>query len=99
MKKELSKQLPARLCVVAAFGWLLKSMPVVAAEHIIPPFIAEGRLLTQEFRTDTNLNYRTDAIVVFLYSNGWWQVEARVTYTNRSDAVTLNCMKIPDGTR
>jgi len=65
------KQMLLRLCVVVALGWLLKSKPAVAAEHAIPPFVAEGRLLTQEFRTErTNLNYRTDARVVFLFSNG-----------------------------
>jgi len=80
-------------------GWLLKSLASVAAESAIPPFVAEGRLLTQEFRTDTNLNYRTDASVVFLYSNGWWQVEARCKYVNQGNTIVHNCMRIPDGTR
>src|SRR6266496_1976483 len=62
------KQMLLRLCVVVALGWLLKSKPAVAAEHAIPPFVAEGRLLTQEFRTErTNLNYRTDSNDVFSF--------------------------------
>ncbi|MBE0545206.1 MAG: hypothetical protein IH623_28035 [Verrucomicrobia bacterium] len=89
------------ICMFGMIGWLLKCLPAMAAENAIPPFVAEGRLLTQEFRTDTNLNYRTDARVVFLYSNGWWQVEARFRYLHRPSGITIveNCMKIPDGTR
>jgi hypothetical protein len=88
----------SRFHIVIALGWLL-ALPAIAAESAIPPFVAEGRLLTQEFRTDTNLNYRTDARVIFLYSNGWWQVEARFTSSNLVNPVVVNCMKIPDGTR
>jgi hypothetical protein len=87
------------LHIVIALGWFLNLPAATAAEMVIPPFVAEGRLLTQEFRTDTNFNYRTDANVVFLFSNGWWQVEARFTYLGQANPVVLNCMRIPDGTR
>ena len=82
-------------------GWLLKYPPVTSAQNVFPPFVAEGRLLTREFRTDTNLNCRTDASVVFLYSNGWWQVEARYSYLHLARGITNveSCMRIPDGTR
>lgn len=88
-------------CMVGMIGGLLKCLPAMAAENVIPPFLAEGRLLTQEFRIDTNLNYRTDAHVVFLHSNGWWQVEVRYSYLHRPSGIAIveNCMKIPDGTR
>ena len=70
-----------------------------APQAIIPPFVAEGRLSTRSFRTErTNLNYKTDAKVFLLYSNGWWQVE--VQYLNPGWGPSIhNCMKIPDGTR
>ena len=89
-------------------GLLLKSSVAFAAEVVIPPFVVEGRLLTQGFRPHgiqpkiTNFNYRdyrTDANFVFIYSNGWWQLEAR--HASRSPGITniYNCMKIPDVTR
>ncbi len=66
---------------------------------VIPPFVAEARLLTRGFRADTKtLNYDTDSAVVFLYSNGWWEVEARYPATSTRTNVE-NCMRIPDGTR
>lgn len=90
-----------QICMVGMIGWLLKCLPAMTAENSIPPFVAEGRLVTQQFRPDTNLNYRTDARVVFLYSNGWWELEARFTYLHLPSGATnvQNCMKIPDGTR
>ena len=99
MKTKQTKKMLLRFCVVVGLGWLLTSKPAVAAEHAIPPFVAEGRLLTQEFRSDTNLNYRTDARVVFLFSNGWWQVEARCKYANQGNIIVHNCMRIPHGRR
>ena len=94
------------ICMLGMIGLLLKCLPAMAAENAVPPFVAEGRLLTQGFRPDTNLSYRTDAHVVFLYSNGWWQVEANYSYLHHPSGITTsgitnveNCMKIPDGTR
>lgn len=91
------------ICMLGMMGWLLKCLPVMAAENAIPPFVAEGRLVTQQFRPDTNLNLnlRTEGSVVFLYSNGWWQVESRYRYMHRPSEGPFveNSMKIPDGTR
>ena len=90
------------ICMSGLIGWLLKCLPAMAAENAIPPFVAEGRLLTQGFRPDekTNLNYRTDASFIFIYSNGWWQVEARhLSHSSGSITNVYNCMRIPDGTR
>ena len=90
----------AKLCFVFALVSLLLPPPAAAAQSTIPPFVAEARLLTEQFRPDTNLAYKTAADVVFLYSNGWWQVEARYRYQNRDlGLIVENCMKIPDGTR
>lgn len=82
----------------------VKTSETTVKDSGIPPFVftAEGRLLTQGFwPTRTNRNYQTDASVVFVYSNGWWQVQATYSYlhlTNQSEMVQ-NCMRIPDGTR
>jgi len=77
------------------------SLPLQAGDNI-PPFVAEGHLSTQEIRTErTNLSYRTEAKVLFYYSNGWWQVQAEYSYLHQkgSAAHIDNCMRIPDGTR
>ncbi len=78
---------------------VLRRPSEVSAEGVIPPFVAEARLLTRGFQTDgASLSYDTDAHVVFLYSNGWWQVEARYHATSTRTNVE-NCARIPDGTR
>jgi len=86
---------------VIVLACLLRLPPAASAQTAVPPFVVEGRLLTQEFRTDTNLNYRTDASVVFLYRNGWWRVQARYSYLHLARGITnvADCMRIPDGTR
>jgi hypothetical protein len=90
-----------QFCIVGMMGWLLKCLPAMAADNAIPPFVAEGRLVTEQFRPDTNLNHRTEGSVAFHYSNGWWQVESRHRYMHRPSEGPFveNSMKIPDGTR
>lgn len=89
-----------QLCIIIVLARHLESPSVVSAKDAIPPFVAEGRLSTQSFRTErTNLNYKTEADVFFLYSNGWWQVEVKYLNPGTGTPSIHNCMKIPDGTR
>ena len=76
------KQMLLRLCVVVALGWLLKSKTAVAAEHAIPPFVAEGRLLTQEFRTDANLNPPP-------FDNGYTELQLKVIESTNLHGITF----------
>jgi len=92
----------ALTCLAFALGSLSMLAPTATAQNTVPPFVAEARLLTEGFRPgpDTHVVYKSAADVIFVYSNGWWQVEARYKYLHRDTGFIIeNCMKIPDGTR
>src|SRR5947209_642857 len=73
--------------------------PVISANDVIPPFVAEGHISTRSFTSNPDLNHASEANVFFVSSNGWWQVEAKYLNPPHGAPRIENCMNIPEGTR
>lgn len=79
--------------------------PLVSqAEHGFPPFMVEANVTSAYFRPNqTNATYQPEWGVTFYYSNGWWQIEAKLlnplSPACPSAPRTQSSMKIPDGVR
>jgi len=75
------------------------------ADETIPPFTAEGTIITEVFQKDGPIS-KIQQKAFFSYSNGWWELECRFETgydkyipSNALAGRVINCKRIPDGTR
>lgn len=83
------------------------SLALAAHGSDIPPFTAEGTVLTEVFQQAAGpATARMEETVVFCYSNGWWRVELKYKSGFHSrippqslEGNTIICESIPEGVR